>query len=77
MKKYKLVTPSDKAIVGIKGKDGEIISCTHINWATDGLGRQTVVYQVSDVSRIPEKTILIDENGVEWAEIDILHSSIK
>ena len=37
MKKYKSVTPSDKAIVGIKGKDGEIISCIHINWATDGL----------------------------------------
>ena len=77
MKKCKLVTPRDKAIVGIQGKNGEIIPCTHINWATDGLGGQTVVYQVSDVSEIPERTILIDEDGVEWAEIDIWIVSIK
>lgn len=77
MKKCKLVTPDDKAIVGIQGKDGEIIPCTHINWQTDGLGEQLVIYQVSNVSKVPEKTILIDEDGVEWAEIDIWHVSIK
>lgn len=57
MKKYKLVIPSDKDIVAIKGKDGEIIPCTHINQATDGLGGQIVVYQMSDDSRIPEKNL--------------------
>ena len=55
--KSKLVTPSDKAIVGIKGKDGEIIPCTHINRATDGLGEQIVVCQASDDSRILEKNL--------------------
>lgn len=77
MKKCKLVTPSDKAIIGIQGKDGEIIQCTHIKWATDGLGGQTVVYLVPDVSKIPENKILVDEDGVKWAEIDIWHVSIK
>ncbi len=71
MKKCKLLTPCGKAIVGIKGEDGKIIPCAYINRATDDLGGQTVVYQVPDIGQIPEKTILIDQDGGEWSEIDI------
>ncbi len=79
MKNYKLYTPDEKTIIGIKAIDGSIIPCTHINWATDGIGGQTFIYQIPDgsINKIPEKTILIDETGKQWSEIDILHSSIK
>ena len=77
MRKCKLLTPCGKDIVGIKGEDGKIISCAFVNLKTDGLGGQTIVYQVPDISQIPKKTILIDEDGGEWSETDVLHASIK
>jgi hypothetical protein len=48
-----------------------------MNWATDGLGGQTIIYEVPGVSKIPEKIVFIDEYGGEWPEIDVWYVSIK
>ena len=77
MKNCRLYAPNGKPIKGIEARDGSVISCTHIKWENDSVGGNTVIYQVPDISKLSNETILIDEDGKKWSEADVWYASIK